>query len=392
MSLTPKITEELLDRPGAHIVIVGASFGEFRLVDKLTKALRSERPGAKITWAIRDSQTADHVIKMHPDQSVVLWPYDWITPVVRWLRQTKPDVIVFVERWRFANLVIGSRRYGADLMLVNGRCKRRKFFFRFAKPYYRWLFGAFGSALFQNEEDMANAAEFLGRRTTSASTGDIKFDLSHIPIEPERAVRVEKWLANAGDTPILAAGSTVDKVEDQFVLDSFASVRKTHAAKLMIAPRRPERAADLEKLARDMGLTVSRRSKMQGDADVYLLDTLGELSYAYRFATAAYVGGSLNGMGHNVIEPLEWGIPVSYGMNRGNFAAIQEACERAGVGTRVGQVSQLAVHWLGVLNSPESREDIGQRCKSMVQQHRGALGVTLSELRRLLNQRESQGS
>ena len=129
---------------------------------------------------------------------------------------------------------------------------------------------------------------------------------------------------------------------------------------------------------------------MDGPADVYILDSFGELSYAYKFASAAYVGGALFGMGHNVIEPLEWGIPVSYGSNRGHFGTIQESCERAGVGTRIAKSSQLAVHWLGVLNSPECRAEIAEQCRTMLERHRGALGVTLDEVHELIEERESR--
>jgi 3-deoxy-D-manno-octulosonic-acid transferase len=387
---TPETTHELLAKPGAHIVLVGASFGEVLIVDKITKALRGTMPGIKVTWAIRDRHTVEHVKKMHPGQSVVYWPFDWIVPVAKWLSATKPDVIVMLERYRFPTFVRASKCYGADVVLVNGRCRHRKFFFSFARWYYTWLFSGFRAVFFQTENYLNSARSFLGSKTKVEATGDIKFDLSHIPIDAEKSVAVDRWLATAGEVPILAVGSTDAAEEERFVLEAFQAVRKTVNAKLMIAPRRPARADELIELVKGLGLSASRRSKMEGPADVYVLDSFGELSYAYKFATAAYVGGALFGMGHNVIEPLEWGIPVSYGPNRGHFGTIQESCERAGVGTRIAKSSQLAVHWLGVLNSPECRAEIADQCKSMLERHRGALGVTLDEIHALIEEREAR--
>lgn len=386
--LTPHLTRALQDRKGPHIVLVGASFGEVLIVDKITKALSGSGAEPKITWAIRDRQTVEHIIKMHPNQSVVYWPYDWIYPVARWMRLVKPDIVVLLERFRFPIFVRANRCCGTDVVLVNGRCKPRKFFYAFGRIYYRWLLSGFRALFFQDSLNLERARPLLNDSVRAEAVGDIKFDLTHLPIDLEKSTSLERWMASAGRVPILAVGSTDSADEEQFILEAFKSVERTVKAKLLLAPRRPTRAGEVAEICRRNGLTVSFRSKMDGEADVYVLDSFGELSYAYKFAQAAYVGGALYGMGHNVIEPLEWGIPVSYGPNRGHFATIQEACERAGVGTRVASTSQLAVHWLGVLNSEESRREIAEQCARMLQQHRGALDVTLGEIRQLVEERE----
>ncbi|HXH62479.1 MAG TPA: glycosyltransferase N-terminal domain-containing protein [Fimbriimonadaceae bacterium] len=385
---TPETTRALLAKNGPHVVLVGASFGEILIIDKITKALRGARPEAKVTWAIRDPATVEHVKKMHPGQSVVYWPYDWLTPVTRWISRTRPDIVVMLERFRFPIFVRANKRCGADVVLVNGRCQPRKFFFSTGRLYYKWLFAGFRALFFQNERYLENAKPLLSPRTHAQAIGDIKFDLSHLPIDPEKAAAVDRWLASLGDLPLLAVGSTEDLEEETFVIDAFLSVRKTTPVRLLVAPRRLVRLEELLNLIKSKGLTYSLRSKMDGDADVYVLDSFGELSYAYQFATAAYVAGALSGMGHNVIEPLEWGIPVSYGTVRGHFGLIQEACERAGVGTRIGSVSQLAIHWSGILSSEQSKAEIHDQCKRMIEQHRGAISATMDEVLALIDEHE----
>ena len=387
---TPELTREMLGGAGTHVVLVGASFGEVLLIDKVTKALKGDRPDLKVTWAIRDRNTVEHVLKEHPAQSVVFWPYDWLLPVVRWLKAVRPDLVVMFERFRFPILVRASMRYGADVVLVNGRCKPRKLGYAVGWLYYRWLFRGFRTLLFQNDQDLATAMPMVGGRTKAEAAGDIKFDLTRVPIDPDKAAAVDVWIASAGESPVLAAGSTDDSEEEAFVLDAFMAVRNRHDARLMIAPREPARAGAVAEAVEERGLTVSHRSEMDGDADVYILDTFGELAYAYKFAVAAYVGGSLLGMGHNVIEPLDWGVPVSYGPNRGHFRAMQEECEAAGVGTRIREPSQLADLWSNAIASPEGRETTSEQCRTMLAQNRGALDVTLKELARLLEKRGSQ--
>jgi 3-deoxy-D-manno-octulosonic-acid transferase len=386
---TPDITRELLGRPGSHIVIVGASFGELVIIDKITRGIKGDRPEAKVTWAIRDRPTVELVKRLHAGQSVVFWPYDWIVPVMRWVKNTQPDVLLMVEKFRFPVLAHGAHKFGADVVLVSGRFKKHRLFHILSGPYFKWLFGAYRKMFLQNDQYMGSLKPFVSDSTNAVVTGDIKFDLRHVPIEANKSAEIDRWIDSASSSPILAAASTDGQEEERFVLDAYMAVRKKHDVRLLMAPRKTERVQELTETLESFGLTVSRRSKMEGAADVYLLDTLGELSYAYKFATAAYVGGALVGMGHNVLEPLEWGVPVSYGPRRGHFGPIQESCERAGVGTRIWESSELSAHWMALLESPESDEQLAELCRAMLEQHRGALAVTLKELNELLDERDS---
>ena len=50
------------------------------------------------------------------------------------------------------------------------------------------------------------------------------------------------------------------------------------------------------------------------EADVALLDTIGELASVYSISTISFVGGTLVPIGgHNLLEPAFFGIPVVYG-------------------------------------------------------------------------------
>ena len=58
-------------------------------------------------------------------------------------------------------------------------------------------------------------------------------------------------------------------------------------------------------------------------ANCLLLDSVGELSRIYEFATVAFVGGSLVPTGgHNPIEPAAAGVPVCFGPHMTNFREI----------------------------------------------------------------------
>jgi 3-deoxy-D-manno-octulosonic-acid transferase len=76
----------------------------------------------------------------------------------------------------------------------------------------------------------------------------------------------------------------------------------------MIAPRHPERFNEVASVIQNSGLSWTRRMNIpeagDRDADVILLDTIGELPATYSLAAVVFVGGSnVDRGGHNVHDP-----------------------------------------------------------------------------------------
>ncbi len=359
-----------------HVVFVAASYGEMLLVKRLAEALLHVRPNTRITWAIRDPQTLTEVQAKLRDQSVAIQPFDSCIPVTRWLAKVDPDVLVMIERYNFPDLVASAKKWGAKVVLVNGRARGAYQKAGFVRSYYRWVFGSYDVLLFQSTADMDNALAVTPSDRNVLSTGNIKLDLLASSMAPERAATIRKWLAPE-KSPIIAAGSTDELDEDRFVLDAFIKVRRERDCRLLLAPRNLDHPSALKEEIESRGLTVSFRTTMDPVADVHILDTMGELGYAYSLSTAAYVGGSLYGMGHNIAEPLEWGVPVCYGPRRGHFESIQRLCERFGVGFRISTPDQLAAKFDQLLADAELRESIKVKAKDMLDRERGATDRTV---------------
>ncbi len=364
-----------------HVVFVAASYGEVLLVKRLAEAITHVRPNVRITWAIRDPLTLSEVKAKHRDQSVAIQPFDSCIPVAKWLAKVDPDVLVMIERYNFPDLVASAKIWGSKVVLVNGRAKGAymKAGRGIVRSYYRWVFGSYDTLLFQSSADMDNASKVTPQGPDLANTGNIKLDLIATEIAPERAKMIREWLAPS-QSPILAAGSTDEIDEDRFVLDAFVKVRRERDCRLLLAPRSLDRPSALKEEIESRGLTVSFRTNLDPVADVHVLDTMGELAYAYSLSTAAYVGGSLFGMGHNIAEPLEWGVPVCYGPRRGHFDTIQRMCERFGVGFRVSTSDQLASKFVELLDGEEMRATIKVKAREMLERERGASDRTVKSL------------
>ncbi len=384
--ITPELTKTLLERPGPHVVFAAISVGEAALIERAAQALQEARPDVKLTYCIRDARASKAFRDQHPDTPMAEWPYDFFIPVGRFLDQQKPDLLVFSDAYTSKALVVGAALQGVKVAVLNGRptvpmqskARWKRWYYRQVFRYYRAIYPA-------NQEVADYMKAFLGESTDMRVIGDLKFDLRRTSIAPEKGESLENWLSQRGEAPLVAAGNTDDMLEDRMVLEAFKKLREAHDCRLLLAPRRMQFIPNALEIAAELGLSVSSRTKSGEDADVYLLDTFGELAYAYRFAVAAYVGGSYRGKGHNVSEPLEWGVPISYGMQRGVFRSMQLACEAAGASVRVADSGELLEFWKGMLEDPEARSDMGRKGKELLRSQRGAVDRVVQALSELLD-------
>src|SRR5262249_56558093 len=148
------------------------------------------------------------------------------------------------------------------------------------------------------------------------------------------------------------------------------------------APRRPERFGEVERLARESGFVVMRRTELPIDAepraDVIVLDTIGELAQLYQLATAVFVGGSLaDHGGHNILEPAVFGKPVVFGPHMQNFKEIADAFLTNDAAIQVRSDRELDDVLLALVSDPVRRAGLGAAARALVQANRGAKAKTL---------------
>jgi len=122
----------------------------------------------------------------------------------------------------------------------------------------------------------------------------------------------------------------------------------------------------------------SGRSDMAGalpmDAQVLLVDTIGELMALYASADVAFVGGSLVPIGgHNLLEPAALGLPVLTGPSHFNGKEIALLLLRRGAALQVAGPEELAAALQRLLGEPAERRRIGAIGKDIVESNRGSV-------------------
>jgi 3-deoxy-D-manno-octulosonic-acid transferase len=201
--------------------------------------------------------------------------------------------------------------------------------------------------------------------------------------------RVLRYFRVGPDRLVLIAASTL-KGEEEPVLEAFQRVRANWGtALLVIAPRKPERFDEVERLARRAGWRVARRTELPVDAeprvDVVILDTIGELAQLYQVATAVFVGGSLvDAGGHNILEPAVFGKPIVFGPHMHNFAEIARTFIDNRGAIQVQTPAELEACIVELMSDPVRRASVGAAARALVEANRGARAKSLAVIAQLL--------
>jgi len=223
-------------------------------------------------------------------------------------------------------------------------------------------------------------------------TGNIKFDQSFEPSELTADLR--ERFAISKDAPLIIAAST-HAPEERWILEAFKKVWKDSAGnlpRLLIAPRHPERFAEVAQLIAETGFEWVRRSAKPSEkdksAEVILLDSIGELRAVYPLAEIVFVGGSLipHG-GQSILEPAVAARAIVTGFYTMNFTpAVKEFTAKDALVQLPATdentiVDDLAQSLTELLTSDEKRARLAENALEVMEKNRGATAKTIENLK-----------
>jgi 3-deoxy-D-manno-octulosonic-acid transferase len=364
------------------IWIHAVSVGEVLTARALLPQLRDRYPRLRIvlsTTTITGQQVARS--NVHGVDEVFYFPLDLPPIVRRTMRLVRPRLFIMMETEIWPNLLRACRQAGVRTVLVNGRISSRSFpRYKLARPFFRRVLADVDKFCMQSEESARRIIEIGADRSRVIVTGSLKFDSLDIPgmTGGDRGRnRVLRYFRIVSGRPVLIAASTL-KGEEEPVLEAFQRIRATWGnALLIIAPRKPERFDDVERIVRRAGWRVARRTELPVDAeprvDVVVLDTIGELAQLYQVATVVFVGGSLvDAGGHNILEPAVFGKAIVFGPNMQNFGEIAQAFIENRGAIQVETSAELESVLVELLSDPVRRAGLGAAARALVEANRGA--------------------
>jgi 3-deoxy-D-manno-octulosonic-acid transferase len=306
----------------AGVWIHGVSLGEAELAATFGQILRQKLPDVSVTLTASTPAGVGLLRKKFPSGTdhppVRAFPLDLPFSVRRAFDSLSPKLLVLMETelWPTALREAGSRR--VPVLIVNAKLSERSLSrLKKARFFFDAAFKAISHIAARTPQDAARFQQLGFSESSITVCGDLKYDRT-LPESSPIAVALKEL---ARDRPILVGGSLAPE-EIPLVLDLFETLKKrprTDRILLLLAPRRPDSFETAENELTRRGLAHLRRSQWPGEVpalppDVVLLDTIGELAGAYSAATVAILGGTFAPKGgHNILEPLYYGLPVVLG-------------------------------------------------------------------------------
>jgi 3-deoxy-D-manno-octulosonic-acid transferase len=380
---------------GDGIWLHAVSVGEVQAAAVLIEALRERLPGVEMTLSCATPTARARGRALLPGLDVRYAPYDLPITVRRCLTALRPRMLIVLETELWPNLLHEAQAAGLPILIASARVSAR------SAGIYQHLPGllrpALSGAVWVAAQTQADALRFAALGVPAARlavVGNIKFDrqLSVGLVERGAALRARY----AAGRPVWVAGST-HAGEEQVVLEAHRQLcQRMPTALLILAPRYPQRFDAVAASLAAQGFSYLRRSigtaagkhpdgeRAEGDCQVLLLDTLGELAEFYAAGDVAFVGGSLVAVGgHNLLEPAALGLPVLAGPEEFNSPELVRVLSDAGALTIVHDAAQLAAALERLLADPEARAIQGAAGCAAIAANRGALERVLALIARL---------
>ncbi|MGM0564584.1 MAG: 3-deoxy-D-manno-octulosonic acid transferase [Pseudomonadota bacterium] len=339
-----------------------ASLGEVNAAMPLIRRLRKARPEARIllTSATPAGYRAAARLRDLEIHSAYL-PLDWPLSVWRFLRHFSPRRFVVVETEIWPNLYRGARRRGCPPTIVNGRLSVKTLRLRWLYPLFELCLSYCDRIYTRSDRDLRHFTALGARREQLLTVGNLKFS-GEIPTREDipRPIRRDY---------ILAASTHHDEE-----LQCARHLTRSGLL-LVIVPRHPERRDEILRDLDSLPLSVAVRSRgdsVTDDTQIYLADTVGEMTAFMAHARVVFMGGSLvpHG-GQNLLEAARLGRPVVCGPHTWNF--IDEVAALRGVDAlvEIATTDELAGAVQALIDDPEEARRLGDSALELMRNNRG---------------------
>lgn len=301
-----------------------ASLGEFEQGRPLIEGIRERQPdhGILLTFFSpsgfekrKDYQGADHVMYL---------PLDTRKNARKMLDLLPVEKAIFIKYEFWYHFLNQLRSRKIPVYLASGNFRSNQLFFRWYGGWYRKFLKLFTHIFVQNQAS-ETLLEGIGIKAVSVA-GDTRFDrvyeLRKIPFSHPALEGFGRGKA------LVVAGSTWEK-DEQILATAFRELGED--IYWIIAPHELSEG-HIRRLQERFPCNVlftGLENEVPEGSRVILVDTIGKLSFLYRYGHIAYIGGGFGKGIHNILEAATYGMPVLFGPEYKKFA---EALELASLG------------------------------------------------------------
>jgi 3-deoxy-D-manno-octulosonic-acid transferase len=338
-----------------------ASLGEFDQGLPLMNKIKENDPSVFLIVTFFSPSGMQHYQKRsHKADHVCYIPLDTPSKAKKLIKAIQPESAFFIKYEFWTNHILACKNNGTKIYNVSGIFRQNQHFFKSSGGFFRKTLRLFDWFFVQNEESLS-LLNSIGIKQVSIS-GDSRFDkVCQNKANLEKNTAISKFCR---DEIVFIIGSSWPK--DEEVLLPIINQLK---CKVIIAPHNIDERHVKGITSKLEGSFVLYSDETSIDnQDVLILDTIGHLSSAYAFGSAAYVGGGFSGSLHNILEPAVFGMGVIYGPKHSRFPEGRQFIEN-GFGFEVRTSEELKSTIEAILLDKETIDD---KAADFVQKNIGA--------------------
>lgn len=303
-------TIQLPEKSGKRVIVHCASLGEFEQARPIIEKCQSEGLEVIVTFFSpsgyeqkRDDPSLDYVCYL---------PFDLKHKIEPFLQSVDPDFLIFVKYEFWWNTI----RSGYPIYFISVVLRPEHYLFRtWSKPFLETLKKV--NQIFLIDKPSYQLLEDHGFENIQL-TGDTRIEsILQRKTEDHRDEAIAKF---CGGEKVMVFGSTY-AIEHEKIVRIYDELQEDY--KLLIFPHEivpKEIYALKEGLGKDTTIYSQWSDKpIIGGHNTMIVDKVGLLKDAYRFADIAYVGGGFTHGLHNVLEPFVYKLPLIFGPSYEKF-------------------------------------------------------------------------
>ncbi len=366
------------DKNKKTVMIHGVSVGEIVSLEKLIRKVKEKFPLMNLVVSAGTKTGYETAVKKLTDVAdfITFFPLDTKNAVINFLNAVRPDFVLIDETEIWPVFAYNCYLKKIPVFIINGRISDESYkSYKILKPFFKNVLSLYKGVFVQSELDKTRLLNLGTPYNSLEVMKNLKFDVEKFDVNLD---------INSGGSKILIAGST-HKGEDEIILRVYKKLKQTHKTlKLILAPRHITRKDAVEALVKDSGFSYSLYSNKKGfnNADILLVDVLGELAKLYAKSDIAFIGGSFNKTGgHNPLEAVIFNKPAISGPSIKNFRDIYSILTNAGAGFVVKKEEEFFNITDKLLSDEDFYKNTSAICRTVFQDQQGALEFVINKLK-----------
>ncbi len=364
------------------IWIQAVSVGEIEALQPLLEKLKAIGVGVYLTTTTSTGYYIAQKKYKNLVETIAYFPLDFcLFSWIAW-RRIHPQYVFLMESELWPEHLWQAYCREIPVFILNGRCSDKTFLrYTRLKNFAHILFSFIHKIYAASELDAQRFQKFFSN--SIKTVGNLKIDAALNQINKDVPILKLSDLGSEWENSLVLLGASTWPGEEKLLLEIFYEARKLQPhLHLILVPRHIERVHELEKILLPYNFCLHTKSKF--NADIYVVNTTGELKQFLRLAHFVFIGKSLSPHigGQTPIEAAALGKAIVYGPHMENFKDVCRNLETCGGSIRCNdevEVRNQLMHWI---SNPQSAMPYAKAAQEWILSNQGVTQTILKDLQK----------